>query len=258
MRDGGRVRRAVRAVQRAGVALLARVDAAFNTLYTWRYNPVYHSGALVVACFLILLGTGLYLVLFYRIGAPFESVARLTAQPLAGRWIRTLHRYVSDLAVVAIVVHAVRMFVQDRAWGPRALAWVSGLVLTVVWTGYVMVWDVQAQLIAVEGARLFDFLPIFDEPISRAFAGDQPLPRAFFFMNLFAHIALPIGVALVLWIHVSRLARSHVLPPRPLLWGTLGLFALISLAWPSTSSTSSRCPSPGPCRSASRGSASSR
>jgi ferredoxin len=144
---------------------------------------------------------------------------------------------VSDLAVVAIVVHAFRMFAQDRAWGPRALAWVSGVVLTLVffvcgWTGYVMVWDVQAQLIAAEGARLFDFLPIFDEPISRAFVGDRPMPSAFFFMNLFAHIAIPVGIAIILWIHVSRLARAHIWPPRPLLWGTVVLFTLISLAWP--------------------------
>jgi coenzyme F420-reducing hydrogenase delta subunit/NAD-dependent dihydropyrimidine dehydrogenase PreA subunit len=233
------MRRLLRAAQRAGRGLLARADSAFNALYTWRYNPLYHSGALVVACFLILTVTGLYLLLFYRIGAPYDSVARITDQAFAGRWIRTLHRYVSDLAVVAIVVHAFRMFVQDRAWGPRALAWVSGVVLTLVffvcgWTGYVMVWDVQAQLLAAEGARLFDFLPIFDEPISRAFVGDRPMPSAFFFMNLFAHIAIPVGIALILWIHVSRLARANVMPPRPLLWGTVALFTLVSLAWPVT------------------------
>mgnify|MGYP001363854750 FL=1 len=238
---GLRVTRWVKAAQRGARFLLGRADALFNALYTWRFNPLYHTGALVVASFLILAVTGVYLLLLYRIGAPYESVARLTAQPFAGRWIRTLHRYVSDLAIVAIVVHALRMFAQDHAWGPRARAWVSGVVLTVVflvcgWTGYVMVWDSQAQLLATAGARLLDILPVFAGPIARAFTGEREIPNAFFFLNLFAHIAIPVGIALILWIHVSRLARPHVMPPRPLLWGVVALFTALSIAWPVTMS----------------------
>jgi ferredoxin len=231
------MRRVIGAVQRAGRAVLSRCDAWANAVYTWRYNPLYHSGALVVACFGILLVTGLYLLIFYRIGTPYASVAGITDQVFAGRWIRTLHRYVSDLAIVAVAVHALRMFVQARTWGPRALAWLSGGVLLFVffvcgWTGYVMVWDTQAQVLAAEGARFLDALPVFSEPISRAFVGERDMPGAFFFLNLFAHIALPIGVILILWIHVSRLARTYLLPPRPLLWGTVGVFTVASVVWP--------------------------
>jgi len=78
---------------------LARLDAWANRLHTWKHNPLYHSGALAVASFAVLLVTGLYLLLFYRIGAPYASVERITEQALAGRWIRSLHRYVSDLAI---------------------------------------------------------------------------------------------------------------------------------------------------------------
>jgi len=229
--------RVIRGAQRGGRSVLARLDAWLNALYGTRYNPLYHSGALVVGCFVILAVTGLYLLLFYRIGAPYESVERITGQVWAGRWIRGLHRYVSDLAIVAAVVHAFRMAVQNRTWGPRALAWVSGLVLLSVllvcgWTGYVMVWDVQAQLVATEGARLLDVLPIFAEPIARTFVGERPMPSAFFFLNLFAHIAIPVGILLILWIHVSRLARPALMPTRPLFWATTGLFTVLSVAWP--------------------------
>lgn len=213
------------------------MDAAFNSLYGSRFNPLYHSGALVVGSFLVLLVTGLYLLLFYRIGAPYESVERLAGQAYAGRWIRTLHRYVSDLAIASALLHALRMFVQDRAWGPRALAWVSGVLLFAVflvcgWTGYVMVWDVQGQLLARAGARLFDFLPIFSEPIGRTFGGERPLPNAFFFLNYFAHIAFPVGVGLLLWVHLSRLARPSFLPEPRLFWGTVALFVAVAVAWP--------------------------
>ena len=231
------MRRFMTLVQRAAGRLLARADAAMNRLYGWRFNPLYHSGAVVVALFLVLLVTGIYLLFVYRLGAPYASVAALTAQPWLGRWMRGLHRYASDAAVVAALVHALRMFAQGRSWGPRTLAWVTGLILVFVtlicgWTGFVMVWDVPAQVLAREGARLLDVLPIFAEPISRAFVGERPIPGAFFFLNLFAHIALPIGVGLLVWLHVSRVARPGLLPPRALLWVLMtGLF-LLSLAWP--------------------------
>ena len=224
-------------LRRFGRRVLSRLDAGFNALYGWKHNPIYHSGAVVVWSFVVLLATGLYLLLFYRIGSPHESVARMTDQVWAGRWIRSLHRYASDVAVVATAVHALRMFVQGRTWGPRTLAWLSGLALlfglfVCGWTGYVMVWDVQAKLLAEEGARLFDALPIFSEPIARTFTGERPMPGAFFFLNLFAHIALPVGMALLLWIHVARIARPGLMPPRGLSWGLTGFFVAASVLWP--------------------------
>ncbi len=216
---------------------LERADAAANRLYGWRYNPLYHSGAIAAALFVVLLVTGLYLVFVYRLTAPYESIARLAGQPWWGGWIRTLHRYASDATVVAVVVHAFRMFAQNRTWGPRALAWVTGVMLLGIvllcgWTGYVMVWDTQGQAIAQAGARLFDALPIFAEPISSAFVGERPLPDAFFFLNLFLHIAVPIGLGLVLWLHVSRVARPGLLPPRKLMWAGVALLTALAVIWP--------------------------
>jgi len=218
---------------------LARADAWMNRLYGWRGNPLYHSGAIVAALFVVLLVTGLYLVFFYRIGSPYPSVARITGQVWVGRWIRGVHRYASDAAVVAVVVHALRMLLQRRTWGPRALAWISGVVLLFVtlicgWTGLVMVWDLQGQLLAQAGARLFDLVPVFSEPISRAFTGERAVPSAFFFLNLFAHLALPIGLGVGLWIHVSRLARPGLLPPRRLLWGVVFLLLALAVVWPAS------------------------
>lgn len=227
----------MKGLQRAAWRALASADAAMNRLYGWRYNPLYQSGALALALLGIVLVTGIYLFLFYRIGAPYESVARITEQAWAGRWIRGLHRYASDASVVAVAVHALRMFAQGRTWGRRALAWVSGLVLLFLvlvcgWTGYVMVWDVHGQVLAMEGARLLDALPIFSEPIVRTFAGARPMPGAFFFLNLFLHVALPVGLGIVLWIHVSRVARPTLLPPRRLTLAVTLLLVGLVLAWP--------------------------
>ena len=218
-------------------ATFARLDSWSDRLYGWRLNPLYQTGTIAVLSLAIIVATGLYLLLFYRIGSPFESVVRIAGQPWGGRWIRSLHRYAADVALVAAALHALRMYCQGRSWGPRALAWTSGVVLVVLllvcgWTGYVMVWDAQAQLLATEGARLLDALPIFSERISATFSGGDPLPPAFFFLNLFLHIALPIGIAIFLWMHLARLARPVLLPPSPVLWSTVAILAALSVLLP--------------------------
>ena len=216
---------------------LARADAALNRLYGWKYNPLYQTGALCVVLLLVLIATGTYLLLFYRIGAPYASMERITEQVWAGRWIRTLHRYAADAILVAAAVHALRMFAQRKAWGPRVLAWVSGLMMVFVlfvcgWTGYVLVWDAQAHALGVAGARLLDVLPLFSEPIGRTFVGERPMPSAFFFINFFLHVALPLGMGLLLWMHVARVARPALLPSRRLAWGATGLLAAAAVLWP--------------------------
>ncbi len=92
-----------------------------------------------------------------------------------------------------------------------------------------MAWDSFGQRLALEGARLLDALPILSEPVGRIFAGEGPVPSAFFFVNLFLHIAIPLAMGAGLWLHVSRLARPVLLPPRRVLWGVIAalLFAAI-------------------------------
>ena len=226
-----------RRLERLALRLLTAADAACNRLYGWRANPLYQSGTIVIALLLVLIVTGLWLILFYRVGAPYSSVSDIASNAWLGRWIRTVHRYASDAAVVFTLVHLWRMFAQGRSWGPRALAWTSGVVaLGLLFvcglTGYVMVWDSFGQLVAQEGARMLDTLPILSEPIGRAFTGEQELAAAFFFVNLFAHIAIPLGLGLVLWLHVSRVARPTLLPPRRVTWVLIGVLVVAAVVRP--------------------------
>jgi ferredoxin len=227
----------MRRIERSARRVLLGIDATATRLYGWAWNPFHQTGTVAVAMLLVLLATGLYLVLFYRVGSPAASVARIAADPWLGSWLRTLHRYASDVFVIAAALHAFRMFAQARSWGPRTLAWVSGLVLlgtglVCAWTGFVMAWDSFGERLAREGGRLLDVLPILSEPVSRIFAGDGPVPSAFFFVNLFMHIAVPLAMGIALWLHVSRVARPVLLPPRRLLWVMIGALTAASVALP--------------------------
>ena len=227
----------MRFLERIARRLIGVLDAGATQAYGWRWNPVHQTGTVAVAMLLALIGTGLYLVLFYRVGSPAASVARLAADPWLGAWLRSLHRYASDVFLVAATLHLLRMFAQARSWGPRTLAWISGLLLLAAglvcaWTGFVMAWDSFGERLARDGARLMDVLPILSEPVSRIFAGDGPVPSAFFFVNLFIHIGLPLAMGAMLWLHVSRLARPTLLPPRRITWTIIGALTAAAVFLP--------------------------
>ncbi|MDH4122161.1 MAG: cytochrome b N-terminal domain-containing protein [Deltaproteobacteria bacterium] len=216
--------------------VLAPLDRLFQRCYDSPYNPLYLSGALTLFFLLLVLVTGAYLLIFYRAGSPYESMAAIQEQVWGGRWIRALHRYASDAAVVTAVLHMLRMFAQGRSWGPRALGWITGvgmlaLLWGVGWTGYVLVWDQHGLILANRGARMLDALPLFSEPISRMFATGQVVYH-FFFFNLFLHMAIPLVMGALLWMHVMRLARSVLFPSRGLMWGSGLLLTGLSVVWP--------------------------
>ena len=216
---------------------VAAVDRLFDRLYSSRDNPLYRTGTLAALCLAIALVTGVYLLFVYEIGRPWESVEAIQRDVWLGRWIRALHRYASDAVVVAVALHVLRLVAQGKTWGPRALAWVTGVLLTGMMlvsavTGFVLVWDGFGQKLAVAGARMLRLLPLFPEPPDRAFAGDAPMPAQFFFMNLFLHVAVPLGMVAFLWLHTARLARAAWFPERRVTLATVAAFTLLAVAWP--------------------------
>ena len=227
--------------QPPGAAVLAHgvagVDRLFDRVYTSRYNPLYRTGTLASLCLAVALVTGVYLLLVYQIGRPYESVTAIQRDVLLGRWMRALHRYASDAAVIAVVLHVLRLLIQAKTWGPRALAWVTGVLLAGMMfvsaiTGFVLVWDGFGQKLAVAGARMLRLLPLFPEPPDRAFVGDVPLPAQFFFMNLFLHVAVPLGMVCFLWLHTARLARAAWFPERRVTLATLAALLALAVLWP--------------------------
>jgi quinol-cytochrome oxidoreductase complex cytochrome b subunit len=217
--------------------LLGRADRLVDRACSSRYNPLYRTGTLAALCLAIALVSGVYLLLVYEIGRPYESVEAIQRDAWLGRWIRALHRYASDAAVVAVVLHVLRLLIHGKTWGPRALAWITGVLLAGMMlisavTGFVLVWDVFGQKLGVAGARMLRLLPLFPEPPDRAFVGDAPMSAQFFFMNLFLHVAVPLGMVGFLWLHTARLARAAWFPERRVTLATLAALVLLALVWP--------------------------
>lgn len=206
-------------------------------------NPFYVLGALAFFFLWLLIVSGAYLLLVYRlnIDGAYESIQSLTErQPYWGGIVRSLHRYAADGLMIAMVLHGLRTFLADQYRHARWMAWVTGVVvLGVVWVegilGYWMVWDDRAQLIALKTAEFLDVLPIVGAPLPRAFLSRDLVTNLFFFVIIALHIALPVLALIGLWLHVSRITRPVITPPRGLMAGVLLLTLILCAVNPATS-----------------------
>jgi ferredoxin/coenzyme F420-reducing hydrogenase delta subunit len=225
--------RAMRYVLRHGFELIER---PFDRLFGPALNPLAQLGALGFFFFWIVAVSGIYLFIFFDTGIEraFESVEYLSRN----HWfhagvMRSFHRYASDLMVVMVVTHLLREFAYDRYRGARWFSWFTGM--PIIWllytsgiTGYWLVWDRLAQYVATVTSQLLDWLPIFGEPIARNFVSTGTLTSRFFSLMVFMHIAVPLFLLFAMWIHILRISRPKVNPPRTL--AILSLLALVAVS----------------------------
>lgn len=229
-----------RAVLRRG---FDRAERALDHVFGADWNPLGQLGPLGWFLFWVVAVTGAYLFIFFDTGVvnAYTSVEWLTHD----HWVhaglaRSLHRYASDLLVLVMLLHLAREFANDRYRGRRWFSWLTGVpILWFVYisgiTGYWLVWDTLAQYVAIVSTELLDWLPIFGEPIARNFLSPASLSSRFFTLLVFLHIAVPLLLLLVMWIHIQRISVARTNPPRPLAALTLAGLVVVSYARPATS-----------------------
>jgi ferredoxin/cytochrome c551/c552 len=218
LRQRTAVRRLLNGLERISLALETPV---VRIVRQPQLNPLYHTGTITLFALLIILVTGIYLTMFYPFGfdESYQAVARMESN-FVGRLMRALHRYASALALIAALLHGWRMFFMDRFRGPRWLAWATGVVLTIfVWgaglTGYWLIFDERAQLF---NQALIDLLG--GSAAGVAFLNQFLLTEAadqgwlFVLGVLTVHLGLSALIAAFFLVHIMRLRRAKILPPR--------------------------------------------
>ena len=221
----------------------AVVERAFDRVFGPAWNPFYNLGALGFFYYWVVAVSGIYLYFGFDTGVErvYASIEHLThVQWYAGGVMRSLHRYASDALVVMMLAHLLREFAMDRLRGVRWFSWLTGM--PIVWlvyvsgiTGYWLVWDQLAQYIAIVSTEWLDSLPIFAEPIARNFLAPNSLDDRFFTLLIFLHIAVPLILLFILWLHLQRITKPKINPPRGLAIGTMVMLLGLSLAYPAVS-----------------------
>ena len=204
-------------------------------------NPFYHTGTIATLLLIIIGVTGFYLYLFFKYGfdASYLDVLTRIETPFIARTIRAIHRYASGALIITTLMHAYRILFMERFRGPRWLAWVSGIVMTIVlWfagvTGYWLIWDQRSQLINDSFVNFLQAMTPFAASymvmLTNADISGTSWPL---FLTVFGlHLLMFFIAAGFFWLHIKRLNRPKWLPPAYWTVGVGIVVLLVALLFP--------------------------
>ncbi|MFQ5928824.1 MAG: cytochrome bc complex cytochrome b subunit [Acidobacteriota bacterium] len=201
-----------------------RIPLDLETLRYFTSEPVpYHLkrwwwclGGTPAYLFMVQVVTGILLTIYYipNPDVAYESVQRISTVVPYGWFIRSLHKWSSNLMIVTVILHMMRVFFTGAYRKPRELNWMIGIGLVAVilffgFTGYSLIYEQLSYWGITVAANLTDAVPLIGDQLSRLFRGgerigDNTLTRLFIL-----HIGiLPTAITLLLFAHIL-LVRLH-------------------------------------------------
>ena len=181
----------------------------------------YAAGATPLILFGIQVLTGILLAIYF-IPSPemaYESVRHITQDIRMGFWIRGLHRWGSNLMIICLILHIVRVFFTNSYRKPREINWIIGgilflLTLSFSLTGYALLNNQIAYWATTIGTNLVKEVPLVGDFLLGILRGGEDvtantLTRFFMFHVMF----LPVITIVFLVAHIIILRIHGVSEP---------------------------------------------
>ncbi len=192
-------------------------------------------GEVALYAFIVLVGTGVYLALFFEPsladtvytgpyaplqGVPmseaYRSVVDMSFSVDAGLLIRQTHHWAADVFVASIVLHLLRIFFTGAFRRPRELTYLIGLVMLFTsllegYLGYSLVDDLLSGMGLAIGYGVALSLPVVGGDLAMlVWGGPYPGSAAFMSRMYIAHVfLLPVLLAGLIGLHLALVASRH-------------------------------------------------
>jgi len=194
-----------------------------------RHTFWYYFGGMTLFLFMIQVGTGILLLLYYRPSAneAFESIQFIMTEVEFGWLVRSIHSWSANLMVFAMFSHLFSAFFLKAYRAPRELTWLSGgllmgLTLAFGFTGYLLPWNELAYFATRVGTELPGVIPMVGPFLRRLLRGGDEVTGATLTRFYGIHVAiLPAIVTVILGLHLF-LVQKHGMSRPPSVDGGAG------------------------------------
>jgi len=192
-------------------------------------------GEVALYAFIVLVGTGVYLTLFFepslaktvyqgayaplhgvQMSDAYKSAVDLSFEVKAGLLMRQTHHWAADVFVVAIVIHLMRVFFTGAFRRPRELTYLIGLLMLFItflegYLGYSMVDDLLSGMGLAIGYSVAMAIPVIGANLAlliwgAPFPGDPAFESRMYVAHVFI---LPIVIGLMIGLHLALVALRH-------------------------------------------------
>ncbi|HEY7617620.1 MAG TPA: cytochrome b N-terminal domain-containing protein, partial [Terriglobales bacterium] len=182
----------------------------------------YYFGGITLFLFLIQVGTGILLLLYYRPSPAeaYESVQFIVTRVEFGWLIRSVHSWSANLMILAAFIHMFSVAFLRSYRRPREVTWLSGvallgLALAFGFSGYLLPWNTISYFATKVGTDMAAAVPLIGPPLARFLRGGEEVGGATLTRFFGFHVAvLPAITTLVLAIHLVLVQRFGISSPR--------------------------------------------
>ena len=223
--------------ERTGSAPFARKTLRYLFPDHWSFL----LGEVALYAFIVLVGTGIYLTLFFhpstatttyhgsyaplqgmQMTEAYKSVVDISFDVKAGLLMRQTHHWAADVFVAAIVLHLMRIFFTGAFRKPRELTYLIGVVMLMLalpegYLGYSLADDLLSGMGLAIGYAVALSVPIFGANLGLLLWG-APFPGdpSFWSRMYITHVLiLPILIGGLLAVHLALVASRHHTQFRP-------------------------------------------
>src|SRR5271166_4268043 len=180
------------------------------------FAATWYLGTLTLATFLILVGTGVLLMLYYHPSVPqaYADMKDLQFVVSAGLFLRNLHRWSAHAMVLLVFAHMFKVFYRGAYRAPREFNWVIGVILLLVtlflsYTGYLLPWDQLAFWAITVGSNLISAVPVLGAKIRFLMLGGNSVNANALLRFYVLHcVILPLAAILFIAIHFWRIRKD--------------------------------------------------
>jgi|GEM_PF-3980310 len=175
-------------------------------------------GGTVLCLFIVRVMTGIALA-FYYVPSPeeaYSSVETITRDIRFGWFIRSLHKWASNLMIIAVFLHLLRVYFTGSYRHPRQLNWMigCGLLATTLgfgFTGYSLVYEQLSFWGATVAANLMEAVPLIGPTLGQFLRGGGEIGANTLTRMFILHIGLlPTAAFMLVGLHILLIGMQGV------------------------------------------------
>ncbi len=205
---------------RIGLGGLRHV-AEEKTVPLHRHSPWYYLGGMTLFFFMIQVGTGTLLMLYYRPSAQeaYESIQFILTQVSFGWLIRSIHSWSANLMIAAALAHLFSVLFLKAYRPPRELTWMTGFAILILamgfgFSGYLLPWNKLAYFATKVGTDIAGTVPFVGGFVVRFLRGGDHVSGSTLSRFYGWHVAiLPALTAFLLGLHLVLVQRHGMSVP---------------------------------------------
>ena len=178
-------------------------------------------GGITFLIFVTQVVTGVGLLLYYRptVEQAYHSVVNITNNVPFGWLVRGFHHWGANLIIVAVMIHALRVFLYGAYKPPRDMNWVVGSLLMFSlllfgFSGYLLPWNELSYWATTVGAEIPGAIPYVGDAIAYLVKGGDTVGQLALTRFFAFHVViLPIGMLILLGLHFLMIRRLGIAGP---------------------------------------------